>query len=141
MIEYAVQHHADAAFMQFPANFLKICVGPQALVDTEKIPRIVAVSVRRKHRAKIKRPYMKPSQMLHPIQHFQHTVLLHAVIFKRRAAESQRINLVKYRFIGPHGSLPLSCFRTLILYPSAARRNRFFAQRQAMPLPARPPGR
>ena len=113
----------------------------QAVEDARHALELVLRSEARDIREKIKRPYMKPSQMLHPIQHFQHTVLLHAVIFKRRAAESQRINLVKYRFIGPHGSLPLSCFRTLILYPSAARRNRFFAQRQAMPLPARPPGR
>ncbi len=53
MVEYTVQHDADASLVQRDADFLKVIVVPQAHVDLTVISRIVAVGVGFEQRGEI----------------------------------------------------------------------------------------
>ncbi len=116
MVEHPVEHHADARAVQRFADGGKVLVGPQARVDLRVIAGVVPVPVGLKHRRKIDRIGPQPRDMPGPIRHPADTRRDDAVVFLRRAAQPQRINLIKYAFIGPHErSLPLS-LDCLLLY-------------------------
>ena len=102
MIEYTVQHHLDALLVQSIAHLLKVLVGSQTHIHLPVVSGIVAMGVRLKQRRKIHRVHSKLLHMRYPVQHLQDTVLQHPVIFKRRTAEPQRIDLVEHAFKCPH---------------------------------------
>ena len=82
-------------------------------INFMKITGVVAVGIRLKHRGKINGVDAELFKMLRPVQNLQNAVLLHAVVFKGRAAEAQGVNLIKYAFICPHKKSP---FFSRLLY-------------------------
>ena len=104
MIEDAVQDHADPFLVQSIADFLEVLIGAEPAVDLLVVPRVVAMSVRFKDRTEIDRRDPQLFQMGDPALHLQDPVCQHAVIFIRRAAHSQRVNLINHAFFSPHSS-------------------------------------
>ena len=102
MVEHTVQHHPDARRVQRRAHARKIRVRTKAAVQLRIVPGIVAVSVGFKHRAEIHRVRPQLFDMGHPVQQLQNTRLRSAIVFPRRAAQAQRIDLVKHAFFKPH---------------------------------------
>ena len=106
MVEHAVQHNADAVFVQLGAQGGKAFVGAQAAVNHTVIARIIAVAVALEDGAEVNRVHAQIEQVRDPLLETRKTGLCRcgaAVVVFRRAAEAERINLIKIAFICPHG--------------------------------------
>ena len=101
VIENAVEHDLYSLLMQCVADLFEVLIRAESAVDLRVIAAVEAVCVRLKNARKLHHLHPELLYMIHPIKHFQDTVLLHAIVFKRRAAKSQRIYLVKYSLIAP----------------------------------------
>ncbi len=87
MVEYTVQHDADASLVQRDADFLKVIVVPQAHVDLTVISRIVAVGVGFEQRGEIDGIDAQFLQMGNPFFYLEDALCGYPVILKWRAAE------------------------------------------------------
>ncbi len=101
VVENAVEDDLYSLLMQCVADLFEVLVRAESAVDLRIIAGVVAVCVRLKNGRKVHGVAAELLYMIHPFEHFQDTVLLHAIVFKRRAAKSERIYLVKYGFIAP----------------------------------------
>ena len=106
VIEHTVKDHADPRRMQRIAHLFEVLIGTQPAVDLFIVPRVVSVRIRLKYRAEIDSRDAKFGEVRDPFLHFQDPVRLHAVIFIRRAAHSERIDLIDHTFFSPHSSFP-----------------------------------
>ena len=88
--------------MQRIAHLCKILVGSQAAVQRKEITGIVSMAVTFEHRVEQHRRHVEPADMLCPVQHPQDAVLPDAVVFRRRAAQPQRIDLINTGLVEPH---------------------------------------
>ena len=101
MVEYAVQHHADSVFVQCRDNRAEVLVCAEPAVDFFVIAGVIAVCVRFKDRREIDRIAAECFDVRDPVRHLPDPADLVPVILKRRAAETERIDLIKYRVIAP----------------------------------------
>ncbi len=88
VVENAVEHDLYSLLMQCVADFFEVIIRAESAVDLRVIAGVVAVCVRLKNGRKVHGVAAELLYMIHPIEHFQDTVLLHAIVFKRRAAKS-----------------------------------------------------
>ena len=105
MVEHAVQHNADAGFMQGFADSLEILFGPKARINAIIIAGVIAVGIAVKQRIKQHTGCAQFFYMFHPVQHAQNTVfpgLVAAIVLQRSIAQAQGIDLVDCCIIKPH---------------------------------------
>ncbi len=102
MVEHPVQHHPQPGFMEGVTDLPEVLISTQAAVQMEVVPRIVAVSVTVEKGIEEDRVRAGLLDMLHPVQYTENTMLLHAVVVLRRAAEAQRVDLIDDCFVKPH---------------------------------------
>ncbi len=102
MVEHPVQHHPQPGFMEGVTDLPEVLISAQAAVQMEVVPRIVAVSVTVEKGIEEDRVRAGLLDMLHPVQYTENTMLLHAVVVLRRAAEAQRVDLIDDCFVKPH---------------------------------------
>lgn len=88
--------------MERRRDLLEILVRAEAAVDLEEVARVVAVSVRLEQRREIYRVRAERLYMLYPVLDLRYAMYSLPVVFKRRAAEAERVDLVKYTVICPH---------------------------------------
>ncbi len=109
VVEYTVEHHPDAVFMQLAAETFEILVRAEAAVDVIVIAGIIAVFARFKHRPDIERIDPKFPQMGNPAGEFPDPVNRGVLaVLLRRPAESERIDMIEDRFVYPVHRLHLS---------------------------------
>ncbi len=102
MVEHPVQYDPDASLVECAADLLKVLVCAQADVYLPVIPCVVPMGIRLKQRGKVNGIYPQFFQMGNPFFYLSDPVCRHPVVFKGRAAESQRVDLIKNAFISPH---------------------------------------
>ena len=105
MVDHAVQHNADAGFMQGFADSLEILFGPKARINAIIIAGVIAVGIAVKQRIKQHTGCAQFFDMFHPVQHAQNTVLpglVATIVLQRSAAQAQGIDLVDCCIIKPH---------------------------------------
>ena len=102
VVENAVQYNPDTVFMQDFANGGEILVSAKAAVDFPVIPGVISVPVGFKNRGKVNGVTAELTDMLGPVTELFDAVDGDTVIFPRRAAETDRIYLIKYTVIRPH---------------------------------------
>ena len=105
MVEYAVQHHLQPGGVEGSADLREILIRAQAAVDVEIVPGVVPVAVAVKDGVKEDGVRAGGLDMVHPVQHPEDAVLLHAVIIFRRAAQAQGVDLINDCFVKPHNCL------------------------------------
>ena len=108
MVEHSVQHHPQPGFVEGIADLLEVLVRAQAAVHMEVIPRVVAVLVAVEKGIEEHGIGAGLLDMLHPVQHPEDAVLLHAVVVLRRAAQAQRVDLIDDCFVKPHNDDPFN---------------------------------
>ena len=107
MVEDSVKNDFDAVFVKRPAHFREVLVGAEPHVDFSVVAGVVAVRIRLKNGREVDRVYAEPFHMRYPVDDFENSVLGNAVVFKRRPAEPERIDLIKNAFISPHSQVSL----------------------------------
>ena len=103
MVEHAVQHDLDAVFVQGVAHRSKVLVRAEAAVDFAEVAGVVAVAVGFKDRGKVYRVAAELCDVLRPVRNLRDAVYQHTIVDARRAAEPDRVDLIKYALISPHG--------------------------------------
>ena len=102
MVEDAVQHDLYVVLVQCTAYFDKILVRSQTAVDLREISCVIAVIVRLKDRIEYDRADPELLEIFRPFPYLENAVGCDAVVVHRRAAESDRIYLIKSFVISPH---------------------------------------
>lgn len=119
MVEHAVEHDADAAFLKFFDQTFKIGVVAQPPVHVEKINRVVAVPFAFKQRIEqygVKAHLFYIRDLL--FDDMQPMAHRSEIVFPLRTAIAERINLIKSTFVKPHMLFPAlfeSCAATFLL--------------------------
>ena len=102
VIEYAVQHNFDAVLVQRFADSGEVLVGAETAVHAAKIAGVVAVAVGLKNRGEVHGIAAERCNMLRPVADLADARNGHAVVYARRTAEADGIDLIKYAFVCPH---------------------------------------
>lgn len=102
MIKHPVQYDLHPMCVKIAAHFAEICVCPKAAVDGTEIPGVVAVIVRFKNRIQKDRAHSQILQIFRPVKKLADPRDALAVVMDGRAAEADRIYLIKYTVICPH---------------------------------------
>ena len=123
VVEYGIEHHADAMGMQRVAYGGKVGVPTQAAVDVAQAACIVAVAIRFERRVDEHSANAEFLQVVGPLGNLhdggigagcsagslREFVLGNGCgILARSSAKAQRINLVERRLVCPHSNLPVS---------------------------------
>ena len=102
MIEYAIQHNFDAVLVQCFADGGKVLVGAETAVHAAEIAGVVAVAVGLKNRGEVHGIAAERRDMLRPVADLEDARNGHAVIYARRTAEADGLDLIKNAFVCPH---------------------------------------
>ena len=102
VVEHTVEDNADAVAVQAGANVGEIGIGAQSAVDAAEITGVVAVRVGLEEGREVDRVRTQCADMFDPVTDLADAALVYAVIDARCAAETDRINLIKYAFVCPH---------------------------------------
>ena len=102
VIEYAVQHNFDAVLVQRFADGGEVLVGAETAVHAAEIAGVVAVAVGFKNRGEVYGIAAERRDMLRPVANLADARNGHAVVYARRTAEADGIDLIKYAFVCPH---------------------------------------
>ena len=95
MIEDAVENDLDSGIMQAVAYSGKIIIGSQTAVDAAEIAGIIAVPVAFEDRIEQDSGDAKLLQMRNPVDDLQDPAFKNTVVVFRRAAETERLDLIK----------------------------------------------
>ena len=101
MIEYAIQHNFDAVLVQRFADGGEILVGTETAVHLAEIAGVVAVAVGLKNRGEVHGIAAERCNMRRPVADLADARNGHAVVYARRIAEADGIDLIKIRFRMP----------------------------------------
>ena len=113
MVEDPVQHHPQSGAVEGLAHLGQVIIGSQPGVQVEVVPGVVAVAVAVEDR--IEQDGVRPGlfDMLYPVQQTQDAGSHGPVVVRRRAAQTQRVDLVDDCLIKPHKYLS---FRRLAIF-------------------------
>ena len=101
MIENTVEDDADAVFMQLFADMCEAVVVTEAVVYMIIIVCIIAVGGGHENRSEIYSVDVHFLEVGNEVDNLVKTVVQFAVVDPRRAAETQRIDMIEYRFVYP----------------------------------------
>ena len=104
MVEHAVQHDLYIMVMQSLTDLFEILVRSQPTVDFFKIPCVISVIVRFEDRVQDDGTDPQLLKIFRPFTDLENAVSRDAVVVYRRAAESDRIYLIKSFVVSPHDS-------------------------------------
>ena len=99
MVKYAVEDNSDSVGVKGIADFLEGLVVAEAFVNHSVVDGVVAVVGAFKERVKDKRVDAETLEMVNAVVYFFKSVIELMVVVTRRAAKTERIDVVDNAFV------------------------------------------
>ena len=110
MVKYAIKNNFNAILMKFIANVFEWFICAKPVINYTIVISVISMNSRFKNRTKIDCIYTHTFKMRNPIDYLIKTADGFTVINSWCATESNRIDVIKYRFVYPITHFPISFF-------------------------------